>query len=44
MGWPLGPTIAVFVGISILYIATGGVKAIVWTNVFQALLFLVAGG
>jgi SSS family solute:Na+ symporter len=43
MGWPLTPTIAVFVGISILYIATGGVKAVVWTNVFQALLFLIAG-
>jgi SSS family transporter len=43
MGWPLAPTIAVFIVISIIYIATGGVKAIVWTNVFQALLFLVAG-
>jgi len=43
MGWPLGPTIAVFAAVSILYIATGGVKAIVWTNVFQAILFLVAG-
>src|SRR5262245_6334299 len=43
MGWPLAPTIAVFVVISIIYIATGGVKAIVWTNVFQALVFLVAG-
>jgi SSS family solute:Na+ symporter len=29
--------------VSIVYIATGGVKAIVWTNVFQALMFLVAG-
>ena len=43
VGWPLGPTIAVFVLVSIVYIATGGVKAVVWTNVFQALLFLVAG-
>ncbi|HEY7651100.1 MAG TPA: sodium/solute symporter [Methylomirabilota bacterium] len=43
MGWPLAPTIAVFIVVSIIYIATGGVKAIVWTNVFQALLFLVAG-
>ena len=43
MGWPLAPTIAVFIAISIVYIATGGVKAIVWTNVFQALTFLVAG-
>jgi SSS family transporter len=43
LNWPLGPTISIFVVISIVYIATGGVKAIVWTNVFQALLFLVAG-
>jgi SSS family solute:Na+ symporter len=43
IGWPIAPTIALFTVISILYIATGGVKAIVWTNVFQALLFLVAG-
>ena len=43
MGWPLVPTLAVFTVVSIVYIATGGVKAIVWTNVFQALAFLVAG-
>jgi SSS family transporter len=44
MGWPLAPTIAVFVAVSILYIGLGGVKAVVWTNVFQAVLFLAAGG
>src|SRR5438105_7363424 len=43
MGWPLLPTIAIFIVISILYIATGGVTAVVWTNVFQALVFLGAG-
>jgi SSS family solute:Na+ symporter len=43
MGWPLGPTIAIFVLISIVYIATGGVQAVVWTNVFQAVMFLLAG-
>ena len=43
LGWPLGPTIAIFIVISILYIATGGVTAVVWTNVFQALVFLGAG-
>ena len=43
MGWPIGPTIAVFVLVSILYIGSGGVKAVVWTNVFQALVFLIAG-
>jgi SSS family transporter len=44
MGWPLAPTIALFIVVSIVYIASGGVKAVVWTNVFQALVFLVAGG
>jgi SSS family solute:Na+ symporter len=43
MGWKLTPTIAIFVIVSILYIATGGVTAVVWTNVFQALMFLGAG-
>jgi len=42
-GWSLPLTIAIFSAVSIAYIATGGVKAIVWTNVFQALVFLVAG-
>jgi SSS family solute:Na+ symporter len=43
IGWPIGPTIALFTLVSIAYMAAGGVKAIVWTNVFQALTFLVAG-
>jgi solute:Na+ symporter, SSS family len=38
------PTLIVFTLVSIVYIAAGGVKAVVWTNVFQALLFLLAGG
>jgi SSS family solute:Na+ symporter len=43
LGWPLPLTIAIFSLISIAYIATGGVKAVVWTNVVQAVVFLVAG-
>ncbi|MBI4636346.1 MAG: sodium/solute symporter [Candidatus Rokubacteria bacterium] len=43
LGWPLPPTLAVFTVVSILYIGTGGVKAVVWTNVLQALMFLLAG-
>jgi solute:Na+ symporter, SSS family len=43
VGWPIAPTIAVFTLVSIIYIAMGGVKAVVWTNVFQASLFLAAG-
>ncbi len=44
IGWHIGPTIALFTVVSIFYIAAGGVKAVVWTNVFQALTFLVGGG
>ena len=43
VGWSLPTTILIITVVSIVYIATGGVKAIVWTNVFQALAFLVAG-
>jgi SSS family transporter len=43
LDWPLVPTIVVFVVVSIVYIAAGGVKAVVWTNVFQASMFLLAG-
>lgn len=43
VGWPLWTTIALFTVVSIVYIALGGVKAVVWTNVFQACAFLVGG-
>jgi len=43
VGWRIETTIVVTVVVSIAYIATGGVSAVVWTNVFQALMFLVAG-
>src|SRR5574341_677935 len=43
VGWPLGATIALFTAVSIVYIALGGVKAVVWTNVFQASTFLLGG-
>jgi SSS family solute:Na+ symporter len=43
VGWPLPATIALFTVVSIVYIALGGVKAVVWTNVFQASTFLVGG-
>src|SRR5207245_6895111 len=43
VGWPLWATIALFTGISIAYIGLGGVKAVVWTNVFQASTFLIGG-
>jgi solute:Na+ symporter, SSS family len=43
VGWPLWATIALFTVVSIAYIALGGVKAVIWTNVFQASTFLVGG-
>ena len=43
IGLPILPTIILFSVICILYIAWGGIKAVVWTNVVQALAFTVAG-
>lgn len=43
IGWPLWATIALFTVVSIAYIGLGGVKAVVWTNVFQAAMFLLGG-
>src|SRR5712692_249227 len=43
VGWPLWVTIALFTMVSIAYIGLGGVKAVVWTNVFQASTFLIGG-
>ncbi len=43
VGWPLWATIALFTMVSIAYIGLGGVKAVVWTNVFQASTFLIGG-
>ena len=43
LGWGLVPTIAFFIVIGILYIGYGGIKAVIWTNVVQALTFIVGG-
>lgn len=43
LGWPLVPVIALFTLISVIYIGSGGIKAVIWTNVLQAVTFLVAG-
>lgn len=43
IGWPLVPTIIVFSIGAILYISWGGIKAVVWTNVWQALTFILGG-
>jgi len=43
MGWNLNQAILLFSVISILYIGFGGIKAVIWTNVFQAFSFILAG-
>ena len=43
VGWPILPTIVLFSVICILYVAWGGIKAIVWTNVIQGLTYILAG-
>jgi SSS family solute:Na+ symporter len=43
IGLPIWPTILLFSVICILYVAWGGIKAIVWTNVVQAVAFTIAG-
>src|SRR5499426_147034 len=43
MNWSFLSTLAMFTVVSIVYIALGGVSAVVWTNVFQASLFLLGG-
>ena len=43
MDWPLASTIALFTVVSILFIAFGGIKAVVWAGAYEAIFFVVAG-
>ncbi|MCP4259244.1 MAG: sodium/solute symporter [Planctomycetes bacterium] len=43
MGWSLAATITLFTIISIVFIAFGGIKAVVWAGAYQALFFVIAG-
>lgn len=43
LGWPIAPTIVAFVLVGLIYMLYGGVRAVVWTGVWQALVFLAAG-
>ncbi|MBI5624440.1 MAG: sodium/solute symporter [Elusimicrobia bacterium] len=43
VGWDKVPVIALFVVVGALYIGHGGIKAVVWTNVVQAVAFMTAG-
>jgi solute:Na+ symporter, SSS family len=43
MGWNLAPTLLLFTAVSIVFIAFGGIKAVVWSGAYQAIIFYVAG-
>jgi SSS family solute:Na+ symporter len=43
MGWPLAATILLFTVVSILFIAFGGIKAVVWAGAYQAIFFVIVG-
>ncbi|MCX5643177.1 MAG: hypothetical protein NTZ17_00585 [Phycisphaerae bacterium] len=43
MDWPLAAAIALFTVVSILFIAFGGIKAVVWAGAYEAIFFVVAG-
>lgn len=43
LGWRLDHTILLFTVVSIAFIAFGGIKAVVWTGAFEAILFYLAG-
>ncbi len=43
MGWSLVQTLLMFTIVSIIFIAFGGVKAVVWAGAYQAVTFAVAG-
>src|SRR4030043_127548 len=43
LGWSLAQTLTVFTAVSIIFIAFGGVKAVVWAGAYQAIVFFAAG-
>lgn len=43
LGWTLSQTVLAFTIASIIYIAFGGVKAVVWTGAYQTVVFSAAG-
>lgn len=43
LGFGFMPTLVCFTVVSMLYIGWGGVRAVIWTGVWQALLFIAAG-
>ncbi len=43
MDWPLVNTIILFTLVSVVFIAFGGIKAVVWAGAYQAIVFFTAG-
>ncbi len=43
LGWNLPQTLLVFTVISIIFIAFGGIKAVVWAGAYQTIIFYSAG-
>jgi SSS family solute:Na+ symporter len=43
LDWPLAATLGLFTVVSILFIAFGGIKAVVWAGAYEAVFFVVAG-
>jgi len=43
LDWPLAATISLFTIVSILFIAFGGIKAVVWAGAYQAIFFVAVG-
>ncbi len=43
LDWPLAATISLFTGVSIVFIAFGGIKAVVWAGAYEAVFFVAAG-
>lgn len=43
LGWNILPVILIFIAVGILYMGLGGMRAVVWTNVLQAAVFIVGG-
>lgn len=43
VGWSLWQSLLVFTAVSIIFIAFGGIKAVVWAGAYQAIMFFAAG-
>lgn len=43
LGWSLAQTLLVFTAVSIIFIAFGGIKAVVWAGAYQTIVFFLAG-